>query len=286
MLERPFIGTEAIAAGELTRGQLRWNYRAVLPGVYVAQGSEQTVAANAVAAWLWSGRRGIIAGRAAAALHGARWIDAGTPIELIDDHTRRQPGVIVREERLLLDEITTVGELPVTTPARTALDLGRHLPRDTAVAHLDALAAVTEVRRDDVDTLIRRHRGARGVRRARLAFDLHDAGAQSPRETALRLMLIDAGLPRPRTQILVTDGRRQAFLDMGYDEPKVGLDYEGGHHSADRGQYVYDIGRAELIDSQGWTDIRVVAEHSTAFILARLHAAFARRGWNPSSKSA
>jgi very-short-patch-repair endonuclease len=68
---------------------------------------------------------------------------------------------------------------------------------------------------------------------------------------------------------------------MGYDEPKVGLDYEGKHHADNRGQYVYDIGRAELIDGQGWNDIRVVAEHSRQFILYRVREAFTRRGWEP-----
>ena len=61
---------------------------------------------------------------------------------------------------------------------------------------------------------------------------------------------------------------------MGYDEPKVGLDYEGTHHSEDRGQYVYDIGRADLIDREGWLDIRVVKEHSRRFILHHVREAF------------
>jgi len=65
----------------------------------------------------------------------------------------------------------------------------------------------------------------------------------------------------------VSDGVNEAFIDMGYDEPMVGLDYEGG--------------RAELIDRQGWVDIRVVAEHSRRFILHRAYEAFARRGWRP-----
>jgi hypothetical protein len=73
----------------------------------------------------------------------------------------------------------------------------------------------------------------------------------------------------------------EAFIDMGYDEPKVGLDYEGSHHSEDRGQYVYDIGRAELIDREGWVDMRVVKEHSRRFILHRVREAFALRGWTP-----
>lgn len=280
-MEQPFVGAEAVADAKLTRGQLRWNYTAVHPGVYLPNTAERSVYVNTVAAWLWTGRKGVIVGRAAAALHGARWVGASTPIEVIAEHTRRRDGVIVREERIAEDEITYVGDLPVTTPARTALDLARHLPRDAGVAHLDALAAATGVTCADALALLDRYRGARGVRRAPTALALMDGGAQSPKETWLRLILIDAGLPTPRTQIRVSDGVNEAFIDMGYDEPMVGLDYEGRHHSDERGQYVYDIGRAELIERQNWIDIRVVAEHSRQFILYRVREAFSRRGWAP-----
>lgn len=279
---QPFIGTEAISGGALTRGQLRWNFTALHPGVYLENDAERTVYVNTVAAWLWTGRQGVIAGRAAAALHGARWVDASTPIEIITKHTRKRPGVIVREERIGADEITYVGEIPVTTVARTALDLARHLPRYMAVAHLDALAAATGVLPLEALELAAKYRGLRGIRRARIALALMDGGAESPKETWLRLVLIDGGLPRPRTQIRVSDGVNEAFLDMGYDEPMVAFDYEGSHHSENRGQYVYDIGRAELVERQGWIDIRVVAEHRSRFILHRARQAFGRRGWIPS----
>lgn len=278
---QPFVGAEAITNGRLTRGQLRWKYTAVHPGVYIPNEAERTLCTDTFAAWLWTGRKGVIAGRAAAALHGAKWIDASTPIEVIADHTRRRKGVIVHEERLTAEEIMHVGELAVTTPARTALDIARHLPRDVAVVHLDALAAATGVTLEDVLALVDRYRGARGVHRAKTALSLMDAGAQSPGETRLRLLLIDDGLPAPRTQIRVTDGVDEAFIDMGYDEPLVGLDYEGAHHSENRGQYVYDIGRAELIEREGWIDIRVVKEHSRRFIVHRVREAFSRRGWIP-----
>jgi AbiEi antitoxin C-terminal domain len=278
---QPFVGAEAIGDGKLTRGQLRWNYTAVHPRIYLPKTAERTIYLNTVAAWLWTNRKGVIAGRAAAALHGAKWIAASTPIEMIAEHTRRRAGVIVHEERIAADEITYVGELPVTAPARTALDLGRYLPRDLAVRHLDALAAATGVTAADAVALIDRYGGARGVRRARTALALMDGGAESPEETRIRLILIDAGLPAPRTQIRVSDGFREAFIDMGYDKPMVGLDYDGAHHSENRDQYVYDIGRAELVDREGWIDIRVVKEHSRRFILHRVFDAFARRGWEP-----
>jgi hypothetical protein len=282
-MSEPFIGSEAITSGALTRAQLRWRYAAVHPGVYVSKDARHTLAIRAMAAWLWTGRQGVIAGRAAAGLHGAKWVDATTPIEIIAEHGRRRAGVIVREERIHDDEVVRIGELPVTSLARTAFDLARHLPRDSAVVHLDSFAAATGVTAADTTVLAQRYRGARGVRKALVPLDLMDGGAASPQETRLRLTLIDGGLPRPRTQIRVSDGYSEAFIDMGYDEPKVGLDYEGAHHAEDRGQYVHDIGRAELIDREGWIDLRVVAEHSRRFILHRVREAFARRGWTPTS---
>lgn len=115
-----------------------------------------------MAAWLWTGRRGIIAGRAAAALHGAEWVDEGAPVELITEHGRGQPGVIVREERIRPDEICQIGDFSVTTPLRTALDLARFLPRDDAVAHLDALAVATGIEAGPVLESAARYRGLRG----------------------------------------------------------------------------------------------------------------------------
>jgi len=268
-----------LARGGLTRGQLRWNYSSLFPGVYAPRAAAPSLWRNTVGAWLWSGRNGVIAGRAAAALHGALWVDADTPIEMIWRNGRPPPGIVVRNERIDADEIVDVAEIPVTSPARTALDLARHLPRDVAVRHLDALAQATGVKASDALSSAERYRRARGLRRSRVALNLMDPGAGSPRETWLRLVLVDAGLPAPRTQIRVTDGVNEAFIDMGYDEPMVGLDYDGQQHSADRGRYVHDIGRAELIERAGWIDIHVVAEHSRRFILHRVSDAFARRGY-------
>ncbi|HZC89197.1 MAG TPA: hypothetical protein VE400_00740 [Mycobacterium sp.] len=277
-MSQVFVGTEMLARSALTRGQLRWNYCSIFPGVYAPRTTAASLWRDTVGAWLWSGRTGVIAGRAAAALHGALWVDAGTPIEMIWRNGRPPSGIVVRNERIDVDEIVEVGEMAVTSPARTALDLARHLPRDVAVRHLDALARATDVKAYEALSLAERHPRARGIRRGRVALDLMDPGSHSPKESWLRLVLVDAGLPAPRTQIRVSDGINEAFIDMGYDEPMIGLDYDGAHHSGDRGQYVHDIGRAELIERKGWIDIHVVAEHSRRFILHRVSDAFGRRG--------
>lgn len=280
-MQKVFIGSAALAAGRLTRARLRWNYRALFPDVYIDKLVVPSIHVKTLGAWLWSGRRCVIAGRAAAALHGALWIDHNTPVEMIFKCGRPPKGIVVRNERIDADEITEIGGLLVTTPQRTAFDLARHSPRDSAVPVLDSLARATAVRADEALLLEQRHTKARGLPRARIALPLMDGGAESPQETRVRLILIDDGLPAPRTQIRVTDGVNEAFIDMGYDEPMVGFDYEGSHHSEDRKQYVHDIGRAELIERLRWIDIRVVAEHSRRYILYRARQAFARRGWTP-----
>jgi hypothetical protein len=274
-----FIGSEQLARGAISRGQLRWNFTPLFPDVYATKTSPASVQNRIVGAWLWSGRHGVVAGRAAAALHGAQWIDpARTPIELIGGQCRSPTGIIVRNERVDGDEVVDVAGLTVTNVARTALDLGRHLPRDDAVRHLDALAHATGVQADDALTLVARHPRARNLRRAEVAIELMDAGGQSPKETWLRLLLVDAGFPRPRTQIRVTMSGRVAVLDMGWDEPMIGVDYDGGQHLVDRKRYVHDIARNELIRRRGWMDLHVVSEHSRSFIVQRVADAFAQRG--------
>jgi hypothetical protein len=272
-----FLGSEAIARGALTRGQLRWNYRQIHRDVYLPKNASRTLRDDIHAAWLWSDRRGIIAGRAAAALHGARWIDDFTPVELLGPFNHAPPGVIIRRERCLAEDVTELAGLPVTGLARTAFDIARHLPRAVAVRHLDALAAATGVAAADVQPLVTRYKGVRGVRQCQTALRLMDGGSQSPKESWLRLVLIDAGLPTPVTQIRVTDGSLVAYLDMGWDGPKVALEYDGDQHRTDRQQYVKDIRRAEMFDRLGWQVIKVVREDPADLISQRARHALARR---------
>ncbi len=276
-----FLGSEAISGGNLTRGQLRWNYRRIHRDVYLPKDGTRSLRDNIWAAWLWSGRRGVVAGRAASALHGAKWVDEFCPVELIGRFSHAPPGVIVRRETLSADEVMEIAGLPVTNPARTAFDLARHLPRGLAIAHLDALAGVTGLTAADVGRLVDRHKGARGVRVCQTALALMDGGAQSPKESWLRLVLIDAGFPRPTTQIRVTGEGMTAYLDMGWEEPMVAFEYDGDHHRTDRNQYVKDIRRAEMVQRLGWHAIRVVNEDRRQVIIERAHDALARR----SSKS-
>lgn len=275
----PFIGSEAVARGDVTKSQLCTRYTRLLRDVYVDSGVEVTAALRAKAGWLWARRQGVVAGFSAAALHGSRWVDDRKPVELIHDNRHRLPGIQTRGDRLEDDEIEIVAGIPVTSPARTAIDLGCWYPTMTAVAAIDALARATDIKAADVELLAQRYAGRRGITRARQAVGLFDAGAQSPKESWLRVVLIQQGLPRPQTQIPVCDefGSMIAYLDMGWEDVKVAVEYDGDHHRSDRTQYGWDIGRLEMLQRRGWIVVRVVAGDRLAEIVRRVRAVLAQR---------
>jgi hypothetical protein len=276
-----FVASHAVAAGRLTRHELRRWYRPLYRGIYVSKGHEPSLRDRTVGALLTCRRRAVVGGIAASALHGAKWVDAGMCVELIAPSARPQRGLLVRNEILAEDEITRVAGIPVTTPARTAFDIGRHLLRDEAVARLDALMYATPFSVEDVLLLAKRYPGARGLRRLRAALPLVDGGAASPKETWLRLLLIDAGFPRPVTQIPIADGWRPVrIVDMGWEEIKVAAEYDGDQHRADRKQYVKDIRCQQKLQRLGWIVVRVIAEDRKADIISRVADALSRRGYH------
>ncbi len=168
---------------------------------------------------------------------------------------------MLRTERLSPEEITRAGGLPVTTRIRTAFDLGRHLDRFEALARLDALMWNQRFDVSQVALLADERPRARGVVQLRELLPLVDGGAASPRESAIRLLLHDNGFPRPETQIPAVDGARPvAFLDLGWPEYGVAVEYDGDHHRKDRRQYVKDIARLRMLEAMGWIVIRVIAE--------------------------
>jgi hypothetical protein len=107
--------------------------------------------------------------------------------------------------------------MPVTTPARTAFDLGRRDRLETPIIRVDALANATGLKPDDVQRVAEGRPGARGMVQLRRVLELMDGGAESPQETRTRLLLIAAGFPKPQTQIVVVDeyGEFVGRVDMG-----------------------------------------------------------------------
>ncbi|MEE6137413.1 DUF559 domain-containing protein [Mycobacterium sp. 050128] len=277
----PFVGSEAVKAGTLRKHQLRSRFRAVFPDVYVRRDQQLTLRDRAVAAWLWSHRRGVLGGLTAAAWHGCKWVDEHLPIELIWSNARPPRGVRTYDMRLREEEVRVVAGIPVTTPERTAFDIGRRTATGMSIAYLDALMRATGTQVNEVLQIADQHRGARDLRRLQPVLELVDPGSQSPKETWLRLLLIRAGLPRPATQIPVLvaakSGTQVYYLDMGWEEVMVAVEYDGEQHRLDRWQYTKDIRRSEALERLGWIVIRVTASDRPTDIIGRVRDALAFR---------
>lgn len=189
--------------------------------------------------------------------------------------------LVVHSDDISPAETTEIDGMAVTTAARTAFDIGRRLPVVEGVKRLDALMNATRPPGDAIHGLLRNHAGVRGLVTLRKTLALVDGGAESPYESITRLMLIRAGLPQPETQIRVVDeyGGLVAYLDMGWPECRVAVEYDGAQHWTDPRQRRRDIERLAALEAMGWIVIRVSSDmlRTPAAVVARVRGALASR---------
>jgi hypothetical protein len=210
-----------------------------------------------------------------------------------------RPHIIVHRMKLYDDEITVLNGIPVTTPERTWLDLAEMLSVDELVVVGDSCVRVPRFELEGKDTplcgledlqrMIDRHKGKRGIRRAREAIRLIRVGSDSPQESLLRLAMVRAGLPEPELNVPIIDdaGTRHHEPDLSYRKYRVGVEYEGEHHG-DEGQIVRDIARSERYAALGWAEVRISKRHmhdDAKAAVAKIRAALVQAGWRPSRKT-
>lgn len=281
-LEWPFRGAEALAAGLLSERELRRFYASAYPGVYAPRGVELSAVQRGNAAWLWSRRNGVLAGLSASAALGAKWVEPGLPAELIHSNQRPPELLTVYSDRLDPGESTQMAGKRVTTPARTAFDLGRRLCLEPGVQRIDALMNATHLKVADIEAVTARHPGVRGLVQLRQTLDLVDGGAESPYESLTRLLLVQAGFPRPQTQITVIDRDGNVWrIDMGWPEYLVGVDFDGAHHWTNPKQRTKDVVRYAVLQELGWIDVRLtsgILHNNPQSFLDRVGAALIARG--------
>ncbi|TCK21166.1 DUF559 domain-containing protein [Pseudonocardia endophytica] len=258
-----FRGSDAVAAGLVTWARLLGpGFERLLPDTYAAAGHESGLLLRSVAASRWSRGRGVLSGYSAAEVQEASCGPLGAPAEItVAEHVlRSRAGVTVRRGELHPDEVTMVDGLLVTTPLRTAFDLGRRLEFVEAVVAVDALARVHRFPPDLLLGVAVRYPRRRGVSRLTDVLSAADARSSSPPETRLRLVLTGAGLPRPAVQhpVLDDDRRRAVWLDLAYPRHRLGIEYDGGDH-LDPKQVVKDIERHTRLAAAGWRVLRYTA---------------------------
>ncbi len=204
-----------------------------------------------------------------------------------------RPHIVVHRMKLYGDEVTTVDGIPVTTPERTWLDMAELLTVDELVALGDSCVRVPRTAFEDRDMphcgvvdlqrMIDRHKGKRGLRKAKEAIELVRVGSDSPQETLLRLAVVRAGLPEPdlNVPIIGADGGRHHEPDLSYRKHRIGIEYEGEHHG-EEGQIVRDIARSESYQALGWTEVRISKRHmldDAKPAVAKIRAALLQAGW-------
>jgi hypothetical protein len=260
----PFTRAQALEAGVSPRvlhrladqGALRRLFRSV----YVDSAADDTPEARAQALGL------VLPPDAVAVDHTAAWllgVDTSSPLEhlvppplsiyrLAGGARVRRAGCAGGERQLLATDLIRAGNVRHTTGLRTALDLGRLLRRDHALAAMDGLARKCSLGTADLESQIPRFRGFRGVLQLRWIAPLVDPKSESPGESRLRLAWLDAGLPRPVLQHYVSLGASFAFLDIAAPEYRFAAEYDGWDwHSAPE-QVERDEIRRDRLAEQGW----------------------------------
>jgi len=230
----PFTLEEARSHG-LSREQLLGaSWRRLGRGVYVWRDIAEAPMTRLIAAKLRLPDAAVFTGRTAAWLHGldippCKPIEAAVPSTY---STSRLVGVVVRRRSISATETSIRRGLPVTSAVRTIADLACRLSLTDAVAFLDAALHGRLVHGGALCDWASRHAGCRGVRRLKRALGLADPAAESVMETRLRLLLVLAGLPHPRSQVSLRDdlGLFLARPDLYYPDARLAIEYDGATH--------------------------------------------------------
>lgn len=174
----------------------------------------------------------VLSHQSAACLHGlpvpGAWLSSVAATSRTGSHGGTRRNLSIHATPLGDDEVTTVGDLTVTTLVRTVTDLARTLPFPWAVAVCDA-ALGREVERDALSLELERHPRLFGLPAARRAVQFADGRSQSPAESISRVQFARYGLPAPELQFAVTatDGRRLAVTDFCWPELRLVGEVDG-----------------------------------------------------------
>jgi hypothetical protein len=131
--------------------------------------------------------------------------------------SRTERGVKHHLTRLGLLNTVEVDAMTVTGPARTAVDLGREHGYAAGVVACDAVlheGLRSGLVKEDLWAVARTMWCWPGITTAKAAIESADAGAESPGETLLRLLVEELGIGEPQTQFAVRTARGVVWTDL------------------------------------------------------------------------
>jgi very-short-patch-repair endonuclease len=159
-------------------------------------------------------------------------------------------------------QVTTLEGMLISTPEQSFLDLA-----SVGVGLVDLVVAadsLIKVRSTTPEALLdaAARYGGRHKRTARRAATMARAGVDSAQETRLRLLIVMAGLPEPKVNVIRRDAEGDWLrrYDLTYDEYRLAVEYDGRQHAEDNRQWQTDIARREELDRRGWRLVVVTAD--------------------------
>jgi hypothetical protein len=175
-------------------------------------------------------------------------------------------------------EVALAVGFPVLAPPLTWFHLSNLLQPNDLVAAGDFLitgarmvggsraAALCSV--EDLAVIVAANAGHRGAVAAGWALPRLRTGADSPRESLLRLVLVAGKIPEPviGLTVPVDSGRLVLHPDLALPEFRVVFEYEGEEHRTNRARFRRDIRRRELFEAANWRVIRVSADDLGPFV--------------------
>ncbi|MGH3981475.1 MAG: endonuclease domain-containing protein [Pseudonocardiaceae bacterium] len=257
-----FRGTEALAAGIVTKEQLRGpGVRRLFRDVYLPAGERFTHQRRCEGAALLAPPEAVLTGRSAATVLGVELARSTDPVEfVVDERYRFGPirGITVKRTTLTTADWHDWDGIRVASPGRLGLDLAARADLRGAVADLDETLRAGQVDRAELtERLLRCHE--HGVVRARQAVDLADPRAQSRPESELRVVLHQADL-QPEPQVPVWDAAGLVcWLDLAFREWRVGVAYDGQWHAL-RLQLRKDRRMINRLQALDWEIVFVTAD--------------------------
>jgi very-short-patch-repair endonuclease len=257
------------------RGSLKKLHR----GVFATPSSVDTFERRIVAAALAAGPGAAISHFAAAHHHRFGGTDLPRVVDVsVPSMRRRRLGVVDvhRVTWLPPEDTLVVGDLRVTSPARTICDLAGSLSRRNLELVLDDAILAGRVKLDVVaSTLSRMPANTKGAHVLRALIEARPDGrarVESPLEWDVQAVLREAGLEF-RTQYEVA-GRR---LDIAFPEEKLTVEPMGYRWHGSRTAWARDVARDRDLLAAGWRVFPVTKEDlkSPSALVAKIRQALA-----------
>jgi hypothetical protein len=192
----------------------------------------------------------------------------------------RRSGFIGHRVRTDRTEIVSFNSVRTSSPAAFWYECRSLLSVQDLVIlgdHLVGQAGLTDV--EWLEATI--HTGDRGVRAARAALELIRPGSESPMESLVRIVIVEAGFPEPACNVDVLDesGTFIGRVDLAWVELRIAVEYDGDHHRTDPQTFARDRSRSNDFVVAEWLVIHVTAEDVSepGSFLDRLRRAFLLR---------